>query len=214
MKPIASICRDSKILIPCLLAVGMVASSAQTEESRNYPLGPIGGDFRVTPGSSAARVVWLDQNAPGYTAGLREGDYIHGAFGKKFSPTGQIHYGFTQDLGFAVDRAEAGDGTLPLMVIRPGIGAVDIDVQLPAAGGFGPVYPINSPKYDAVYESAVAHIHQTAINSNGSLGYFTGWMGLCLLGHPDWDQTSGPRPYRNSVNAIRNHVVNTLQGAN
>jgi autotransporter-associated beta strand protein len=201
-------------LIHLVLFLSSLIGSAQQEESRNYPLGPIGGQFRVTPGSNAARVVSVVSGAPGQTAGLAAGDYIYGAFGKPFTPTGSMHYGFTQDLGLAVDRAEAADGVLPLLVLRPGTGGITLNVQLPAAGAFGPVYPINSPKFNGMYEAAVAHLHQQAMNANGNLGYFTGWTGLCLLGHPDWNQTTGARPYRQSVNKVRDYVVSQLNSAN
>lgn len=198
----------------CFLLTVLCCRSSAQEESRNYPLGPIGGQFRVTPASNAARIVSLTTGAPGSLAGLQVGDYIYGAFGKTFTPTGSFHYGFSQDLGFAVDRAEAADGVLPLMVLRPGTGGITVNVPLSAAGAFGPVYPINSPKFDAMYESAVATLHNQAMNSNGNLGYFTGWTGLCLLGHPDWNANTGARPYRLSVNKIRDYVVGQLTSAN
>ena len=213
MKPAHSLAMTSFLALAILVFSPMI-SRAQQEETRNYPLGPIGGQFRVTPGSNAARIVSMPAGSPGHSAGLRVDDYIFGAFGRPFTPTGQMHYGFTQDLGFAIDRAEGGDGLLPLMVLRPGVGSIIINTALSPAGAFGPAYPVNSPKFDQTYAAAVAYLHQQAINANGNLGYFTGWTGLCLLGHPDWNQTAGSRPYRNSINLIRDHVVSSLNSAN
>ena len=177
-------------------------------------MGPVGGSYRVTPNSSAARISVLTAGAPGVTAGLQVGDYIYGAFDRVFTPTGNYHYGVSQELGFAVDRAEAGDGNLPLMILRPGTGGVIINVSLPAAGGFGPAYPRNSAKFAAVYETAVADLHSRAMSSNGSMGYFTGWTGLALLGHPNWNDSTGAKPYRLSVNKVRDFVIGQINGAN
>lgn len=105
----------------CLLLV-VVSLPASAQEGVQFPLGPIGGNFSVTGGSSLALVRSVVTGAPGAVAGLQAGDYIHGAFGKTFTPTGADHYGVTQELGFAVDRAEAGDGILPLLILRPGTG--------------------------------------------------------------------------------------------
>ncbi|BCU79291.1 DUF6288 domain-containing protein [Luteolibacter sp. LG18] len=193
-----------------LLSIALLPAAHGQEETRNYPLGPIGGQYRVTPNLSFIRVVSVDAAAPGATAGLQAGDYIYGAFGKTFTPTGSYHYGASQDLGFAVDRAEGADGTLPLKVLRPGTGAIDLNVTLPVAGRFGPSYPRGSSKHQAMFESACAYLHQRAMNANGSLGYFTGWTGLALLGHPNWNDTTGAKPYRLSINKIRDFCVGQI----
>lgn len=201
--------RNLYLLLGILSAFFLSQAKAQ-EETRNYPLGPIGGQFRVTPNSSYARVVSLETGSPGAIAGLQVGDFIYGAFGKTFTPTGNYHYGVSQELGFAVDRAEGASGSLPLNVLRPGYGPLTVTVNLPAAGAFGPAYPRNSAKHQAMFDSACAYLHQRAMNSNGSLGYFTGWTGLCLLGHPNWNDTTGAKPYRLSINKIRDFCVGQI----
>ncbi|MCW1925827.1 DUF6288 domain-containing protein [Luteolibacter arcticus] len=197
-------------LICALLALLPAAATAQ-EETRNYPLGPIGGQFRVTPNSSYARIVSLDAAAPGVTSGLQVGDYLFGAFGKTFTPTGTYHHGVSQELGFAVDRAEGAGGSLPLKVLRPGVGSLDVTVTLPSAGTFGAAYPRASAKHQASFESACAWLHQRVMStSNGDVGYPTGWSGLCLLGHPNWNDTTGAKPYRLSINKIRDRCVQQI----
>src|SRR4029079_16437960 len=104
----------------------------------------------------------------------------------------------------------AGDGALALLVMRPGTGGITINVALSAAGAFGPAYPRNSAKYAGMYETAVADLHARAMNSNGSMGYMTGFTGLCLLGHPNWNDTTGTKPYRLSINKIRDFAVNQI----
>lgn len=196
------------------LVIALTLTSVVAQENTQYPLGPIGGTYRVTANSSLALVSSVTAGAPGATAGLQTGDYIYGAFGKTFTPTGNYHYGVSQEMGFAVDRAEGGDGILPLMVIRPGTGGLTLNVNLSTPGSLGVAYPRNSPKYAAVYETAVADLHNRAMNSNGSMGYFTGWTGLALLGHPNWNDTSGAKPYRLSINKIRDFVINELYNSN
>lgn len=197
-------------LLRCCLLLVAAQQPLKAQEGREYPLGPIGGHYSVTANSSLALVRSVDAGGPGALAGLQTGDYIHGAFGKTFTPTGGSHYGVSQELGFAVDRAEAGDGVLPLLVIRPGTGGMAMNVGLPASGAFGPAYPRNSPKYAAMYENAVTQLHTSAMNGNGNLGYLTGFTGLCIIGHPSWNQTTGPKPYRLSVNKIRDFAINQI----
>lgn len=189
-------------------------NSKAAEEARNYPLGPIGGQYRISSGEAYAKVVSLTAGAPGQAAGLQVGDFILGAFDKPFTPTGSYHYGVSQDLGFAVDRAEGGTGALPLQVLRPGTGGITLTVKLPAAGAFSPAYPRNDAKSAEIYESSVAWLHSTALNSTGDLGYFTGWTGLALLGHPNWNDTTGTKPYRLSINKIRDFVIRQIHNTN
>ncbi len=192
-------------------ALAPIAAHA-AEESRNYPLGPIGGQFRVSGGEAFAKVVSLTTGAPGAAAGLQNGDLIIGAFGKPFTPTGSFHYGVTQELGFAVDRAEGAGGQLPLRVLRPGVGGFDVTVNLPAKSAFGAAYPRNDAKSQQLYESGVAWLHTKTMGGNGNLGYFTGWTGLALLSHPNWNSTTGAKPYRLSINKIRDYIVADING--
>jgi len=191
------------------------------EEERNYPMGPIGGQYRVTDGATYAHVVSIDAGGPGAAAGLKAGDFVLGAFGKDFLPTGYAagmrqmgnHAGVTQELGFAIERAEGGTGALPLQVLRPGTGRINLTVQLPRSNqGFSPLYLLTSAKYSDSYEQAVAHLHTKAM-AGAAGGYFLGWTGLALLGHPDWDKTTGARPYRVSINALRDAAINAINAA-
>lgn len=190
-----------------LLAQGdayeLVVNAPNTEEPRNYPMGPIGGQYRITDGAPYARIVSLRSGSPGAAAGLQVGDLILGVFGNPLPPAGTKpngevqggHHGVSEELGFAVDRAEGGDGKLPLQVMRPGVGRMDVVVQLAAVGTFGPTYPIASPKYDETYEAAVEYIHDRMMWSNGNNGggnrggYFAGWSGSRC-----WGIRIGTRP--------------------
>ena len=194
----------------CLLLTLLIPLSASAQDWRQFPLGSIDGFYSITGGSSVAYVRSVDAGGPGALAGLQPGDYIHGAFGQTFSPSVSNHYGVTQELGFAIDRAEAGNGILPLQIIRPGVGGMTLNVNVGTTGAFGPAYPRNSSKYAAFYETAVAELHTRAMNSNGNMGYLTGFTGLCIIGHPNWNSTTGPKPYRLSVNKIRDFAVSQI----
>ena len=200
-------------------ALGMAATAASSggEEERDYPLGPISGLFRITDGAGYARVTKLNAGGYGLASGLREGDYILGAFGRAFPTHGFLpngvkrggHIGVISELGYAIDRAEGADGSLPLMVMRPGVGRMDLVVQLPVSGGFGPTFPIASPKFEDTYQKSLDYIHQRVMATDPDW-YFRGWFLLALLGHPDWDKTTGLRPYRLSINKLRDSIVGEL----
>jgi hypothetical protein len=182
------------------------------EETRDRPLGPIGGTYRITASKGYIRVTSATAGAPGAIAGLQTNDVIYGVFGKPFTPTGSWHYGVTQELGFAIDRAESGNGMLPLSVLRPGFGAMSLSVNLPVAGAYGPAYPLGSTKFATTYEAACSHLH-TRLNVSGNIGYPTSWAALALLGHPNWNDTTGAKPYRLSLNKVRDYAVAQITAA-
>lgn len=200
----------------------LISTPVGQEENRTYPMGPIGGTFRLSDGAPYLRVTWVDEAGPGYLAGLRAGDYVLGAFGKFFPPTSYnarmekigFHAGVTQELAYAIERAEAADGVLPLQILKVTTGERrNLNVQLPVKGeGFSPLYLLKSEKFDATYERSVAYIHNRVMSGNGDLGYPTGWAGLTLLGHPDWNKTDGLRPYRLSINKLRDRAISVLNG--
>jgi autotransporter-associated beta strand protein len=200
------------------LSYTIITNVPNTEERRDYPLGPIGGQYRITDKAPYARVVAVTPGGPGAVAGLKVGDLIYGVFGKTLPPAGEApngeqrgdHHGVSAELGFAVDRAEGADGKLPLMLMRPGVGPMDLLVQLAPVGSYGASYPVASPKYDETYEAAVRYMHDEVVRNNGPDWYWAGWNGLILMGHPDWDKLTGANPYRISVNLIRDWSINSI----
>jgi autotransporter-associated beta strand protein len=196
------------------IAPAAPSAAAPGEEPRDYPMGPISGTFRITDNASYARITKLNAGGYGLASGLKEGDYILGAFGKPFPAHGYlpngvkrgVHIGVVSELGYAIDRAEGADGKLPLTILRPGAGRLDLTVQLPAVGAFGATFPIASPKFEDTYQKSIDFIHQQVMTSDPDW-YFRGWYLLALLGHPDWDKTTGARPYRLSINKIRDSIV-------
>jgi autotransporter-associated beta strand protein len=183
--------------------------------AQEIPLGPLGGRAVPVPGTGLLRITSLTPGAPGQTAGLQVGDHLHSAFerplGVTGTATGSGYIGAVQDLGNAIDRAEGLLGQLPLGLIRSGTGGLQLIVQLPITGSFGPAWPAGSSKADALYENGVARIHSLVqASSSADFGQTSGWFGLILLSHPDWNATSGPRPYRNSINKLRTRCENYL----
>ncbi|MFM7102997.1 MAG: DUF6288 domain-containing protein, partial [Verrucomicrobiota bacterium] len=195
----------------------LVTNAPNAEEPRNYPLGPVGAQYRVASGGNFARLISLEDGGPGQAAGLLPGDIILGVFDRRLPTAGVTpngleyggHYGVSQELGFAVDRAEGSDGRLPLSVLRPGYGPTNFVVQLPIAGSFGPAWPYQTPKFEAVYEQAIVDSAAEVVSGNGNVGYNTAWVGLSLLGYPGWNSTNG-HPYRTAIDKIRDHFIADL----
>ena len=206
-------------LLHLLLLLGFFASSLPLLAYDPVPLqlGSVGGTFRMNYGSGsfALRVVTVTPGGPGAAAGLQAGDIIYGAFGENFSvmPDGAEYTGAVKEYADAIERAEAGNVPLPLKVVRPGVGGLTVSVTLPNVGAFGAAYPLGSPKFDALYETACVQMHALVTNSGSSFGYQDGWIGLCLLSHTNWNDTTGPKPFRNAINIIRDWSVDRLTNA-
>lgn len=182
-----------------------------------WSMGPVGGSFQLQPGAPYLKVQAVTASGPADTAGLQVGDYIMAAFGKDFSTTSTAsttgYKGAAQDFANAIERAESTDGVLPLTVMRAGTGAVNLTVNLPIAGAFGPAYPLGSSKFDAIYQTAAGEIHSSiAASSTGDAGYMTGFYGLILLADPNWNDTTGPKPYRLSIDKMKDHCVSYING--
>lgn len=187
-------------------------------DTEHWSMGPLGGTFQIVVGSNMLTVQSVPAGTPAAAAGLRVGDRILGAFGEDFRPINTQFTGSVQDFGSAIDRAEGSGGVLPLRVLRPGVGLVEPIATLPAVGYFGPAFPLGSPKFDTLYETSCAQIHAGANSwfggaaqspTNGNLTNL-GWMGLLMLSHPNWADTSGAKAYRNSINIMRNQAVAVL----
>ncbi len=185
------------------------------ETGFSWPLGPIGGKFRIWTDKSFIRVSEVTAAAPGQVAGLQVGDFITGAFGRGFDPiSGSKFDGPVRQLGAAIDYAETNNLALPLSILRPGVGNLTLTVNLPATSGLGPAYTLTSSRYAAIYETACAALHARIMaTSNGDIGYPTGFAGLGLLGHPNWNDTAGTKPYRLSINKIRDYFITRINGA-
>ncbi|MFO1530316.1 MAG: DUF6288 domain-containing protein [Kiritimatiellia bacterium] len=166
----------------CIVAIaGSVARAG-------IPIGPIGGDVDIVLNANQLKVNAVTAGAPGALGGLQAGDYIFAAFGEAFGVTGSSgssgYVGALIDLAEAIDWAERNGGSLPLSVIRPGAGTVQLTVALPAAGGYGASYPIGPGKYDARFDQVCDAI-QARISAGRRDSYVTPLFGLILMGHGD-----------------------------
>jgi hypothetical protein len=52
---------------------------------------------------------------------------------------------------------------------------------------------------------------KTIASSAGDFAYSTGLFGIIMLSHPNWSDTSGAKPYRLSINKLRDHCVSYLE---
>ncbi len=196
------------------LALFFVTGPARALE---IPLGGIGGVGDLIPGTGLVSVSSVTAGGPGAAAGLQAGDLIQGADGVLFSTTatdeGTGFVGAIQDLAMAVDRAEGNGGTLSLKVIRSGVGGINLNLNLNAAGSLGPAWPANTGKTAGMYEWSCDQIHaKVQASSSADFGYNSGWFGMILLAHPDWNQTTGANPFRNSINKLRTRCENYING--
>lgn len=198
----------------CLLFT-MTPVKAAEETEFSWPLGPIGGKFRIWTDESFIRVSEITPGAPGATAGLQVNDMITGAFGKAFDPINAAKLnGPVRQLGAAIDYAETNQTPLVLSVLRPGTGQLSISVNLPATSGLGPAYTRTSSRYEAIYETSCAALHARIMaDADGDIGYPTGLVALGLLGHPNWNDTTGAKPYRLSVNKLRDWAIAKINSA-
>ncbi|QQL45417.1 DUF6288 domain-containing protein [Sulfuriroseicoccus oceanibius] len=192
----------------CLACSGLV----QADQSS---LGPIGGKFQHQDGTNYLKVERVTSGGPGDLAGLQVGDFIYAVNGEDLgvlSPNSVDGWkGSVIDFSEAIERAESGNGTLPVTVLRPGVGKVDLTIQLNAAGAFGPAYPLGSPKYDVGYQWACEQLHaQVTAAANVGVNYNTGLNGLILLSHPNWNDTTGDKPYRTSIDRLKDAAVTYL----
>ena len=187
---------------------------AATSTDADFPLGPVGGTFRITTGQPFARVTAVSTSMPGERAGLRVGDFITGTDGTPFSATGEIFQGVTRQLGWAIEQAEATDGMLSLDVLRAGVGKVTLQVDIGASGALSPAFPLNSPKWQTQTASSLTSLNERLVNSDdNALGYITGWAGLALLATPTWNDTIGDTPYRLGINRAYSYYKAVIEKA-
>lgn len=186
------------------------------DDNDPVPLGSLGGRALQQPGSGLLKITEVTAGGPAASAGLRVGDFIHSARGAVLSATSpSINDGWrgaVSELGQAIERAESIDRTLSLGVFRPGTGAVNLNATLPANTAWRPSYPLGDARADSLFEKACADLH-TKIQASSGFGYNTGWFGMSLLASPNWNDTTGAKPYRNSINKIRDACVSYLNGA-
>ena len=199
-----------------LLAL-LAVSSLHAEDDVPFPLGSLGGKAFQSEGSSLLRVTEVTAGGPAAAAGLQVGDHIYAVNGEKLPVTGARYddgwRGAVTELGYAIERSESGTGALSLGVLRPGTGSVTINATLPLTTAWRPSYPVGDPRSQAYFDKVCADIHsRTTSSSDGNFGANTGWHGMILLAHPQWNSTSGATPYRNSINKLRTRCVNYLNG--
>jgi len=194
-----------------------VFSAHASNDTDWWSMGPVGGSFQVQSGTSFIAVRAVDVGGPADLAGVQVGDYIMGSYGKVFSSTGSSTSGYKgapQGFADAIERAESTDGAMPLILLRPGIGSVSVTLNLPVAGAFGPAYPLGSAKFDGIYQQAAGKIHEEIMaDADGDVGYMTGFYGVILLADPSWDDSTGDKPYRLSINKMRDRGMTVLNAA-
>ena len=195
-----------------LFALFISSIHAATPTDYDFPLGPIGGTFRIVTGDNFARVSGVTTGGFGEAAGLQVGDFIYGSDGVPFDNNGSDFQGVTRQLGWAIGQAQATDGTLSLNVLRAETGLTTVDIALGTAGGFSPAFPLNSPTFDAVAEKSLDTLNQRLTDSS-HIGYPTGFAGIALLASPHWNDSTGAHPYRNGIDTVYANAKDQIERA-
>ncbi|GEM_PF-2533778 len=165
-------------------------------------------------GRRVLRVTTVLEGSPAAAAGFKVEDRIVGTFGGKFHD--EHRGGWTgpyQEFAAAIDRAEGGDGKLPVSVLRSGVGSVETTLQLVPGRTFSPGYPLGSAKCQDLYESAVTRAARSVTPTTNSIFYTTNYMAMILLSSPHWNDTTGDKPYGLSLQNYRDKVVRVINNS-
>ena len=193
-------------------------ATAQLEQDLlPFPLGPLGGKAYQEKGTSLLRITEVTPGGRAATAGLQVGDFIYGVNNERLPLVGPVHVdgwrGAVSELGYAIERAESTSGALSLQILRAGTGILSLNLTLPLKTAWRPSYPVGDVRMREYYDKVCADLHsQTQASADGNFAYETGFFGLILLAHPDWNQTTAPRPYRTSINKLKDRCVAHLAG--
>ena len=216
MKAISRVGRNAVTIARCLLILGGVSViNVRADDADAFPLGSLGGKGLQAPGSGLIKIISVTAGGPAATAGLLAGDHIHAVNGTSLSATStSINDGWrgaVVEFGNAVETAESTNGVLSLGVLRPGSGAITVNATVATASAWRPSYPVGDTRADALFEKACADLHaKVQASSTADFGYNTGWFGMTLLASPNWNDTTGAKPYRNSIDKLRVRCVNYL----
>jgi autotransporter-associated beta strand protein len=203
------------VMAACCLCLAPFASA--DNDDNDLPMGGVGGTCHVVAGKPLLEVKSLIAGAPGDAAGLEVGDFITAVHGRPLgtTPTSEQRFsegykGAVQDFGIGLDIAQGGTGQLPLKVLRPGQGEVSLNLTLPVIGATGVAFPEAGDFKQLLFDRSCADIHASITASGADLqqiGYNLGWYGLVMLAHPNWNVTTGDKPYGLSVNKMRDYAA-------
>jgi hypothetical protein len=158
-----------------------LTKTTPAKTSNNYNLGPTGAlgwmhvDGGMTVNARQILVTSVEKGSP--SAGvLSIGDVILGAFGKPFDQDAR------KGFGLAIGRAEAGNGTLPLIVWRKGK-TLNVSVKLEPMGAYSDTSPYNCPKAKKILSRGLAVI---ARNVNDQNRFPINQLALLASGRPEY----------------------------
>lgn len=184
---------NRRLILSCLFLLSLPAFGKSTA----HLLGPTGmmGNF----GGKDIKVSKVDKESPA-DGKVKPGDVIIGCFEKKF----QNHP--RQDLTLAINRAEAADGKLPLMLK----GNRTAELQLKPLGAFSDTAPYDCKKTDALVTEIANNVMNSGDLPKDQLGI--GWLGLMATGdkiHLDYVKEHLPKTkWANPVRADLMAIIN------
>ncbi len=187
---------------------------------REYPLGVLGGRAIVHLNQPDFEVTKLERGEAGYRGGLREGDRIIAAGGKKFEAyDNSIHSGGKggpKGLGDALDAALQ-SGSLELTVLRDGA-EVKLKIAVPKRGSLGDLWPTaDNPRIAAYRRGVCDHLDamlqgkkgRITVYGNAATDITKAMAGLALL-------ASGESRYDGTIRTLARSFAGTAkeQGSN
>lgn len=208
--------------VALLYAGPLWAATDPFTDQAPFPLGSLGATVSQTQGSNAMKVATVTSGSPAFAAGLLVDDFIYGVNGERLSLPGNPHHDAWRttgsELGTAIERSETTTGTLSLMVLRPGVGPLTLDATLPPTTAWRPSFPVGDPRMAAYYEQVCADIHTkiqaadffedfSSTTAGGDSDYYGAYYGMILLAHPNWNSTTGAKPYRNSIDKLKDRAI-------
>ncbi len=202
------------VIICVSYSTAIAAWDGKGNGERNYPLGVLGGTAIVHIGKPDFEVKSLMSGEAGQKGGLKLGDRIIAANGKKFEEyDNDMHSGGKggpQGLGEALDYS-LGKGTLSLTVLRGG-SETELTITVPKWGSLGENWPMDdNPRVQAFREGVCEYLNDMI---NGNKGRITVYgcsdltkcmAGLALL-------ASGDASYKKSIRELAHHIKDTEIG--
>jgi len=182
-----------------LMALTVAPADDKAGNVQDIPLGPLGGAVRVRHGEVEAEVTAVKEGSPAARAGLLVGDRLFAVDGEGFPEhTKNIDAGGAgpeEELGDAIERAEASDEGALTLGVRRGEEELALAVRIPRLGAYAEGFPTGCVKsrsfYDGVCSQLVASQSADgrwrATTGISADRYTTALCGIALLGRGNPD---------------------------
>jgi len=191
-------------LVCIMLQACITANTHAYSNSPERPLGVLDGSAKIEPGKADFVITKLNPKGIGAKGGLRVGDRIIAAGGKKFEEYDNNIMsggkGGPRGLGNALNEA-LGTGSLKVTVMRGG-SEINLKISVPKWGSLSDDWPMDDSERVQAYREAVCEHINEIVSSGKSTGYggaatdfSRAYMGLALM-------ASGNQSYEKTIKAM------------